>query len=637
MKKDSEIYKGKKERVKSIALKAKKESSDDETLISESDDEEYDMAVRNFKSSLEEKNQKAFIGGSWSDSKDEAEDKTNDETCLMAQSSNEDLVPLPKNQLVIGTKWVYRNKVDENSILSRNKARLVAQGYNQQEECSSCGALYTTDYYCSNGSLVDKIICDLNKAPNSPHLHTFSSNQRHCFHCKDVLGDGEFYQRCTCMRCGSGLSKGLCLICKNNQNSLNDSSSVPKNSSQSLPHINHHYCYECSDPLDGIFCKRCTCKSCGKDAHIGYNRPPKVSVAEKRTKEDQAANARYWKILACYDDDDDDYAFAITPNEPVNSLSMGDELLDTIPTTKSDEFIKSSVENLVPNPSESKGENKCDMPVCEALITFSNILFDSDYEFYSSDDQSFSDKDFSKEIYSNPLFDEEIIPIKIDSHHYNAEFDLIESMLNHDSSIISSSKIDSLFDEFAGELTLLESIPPGIDETDCYPEEETYFTMRLFDSLMEEIDLSFTLDYTMPPGIKEDDYDSERYILILKDLLSNDTLSLPEIESFYFDIPSFSRPLAKPPNGNIGILNVKMMGDISEQKVPMPKLMITLVLNQEKSPDLLSHQGLKAFQPSAKYPMRIHGKNTPILDVPLFHFYPLDQLKYGGIGSSSVT
>ncbi|GKF69307.1 hypothetical protein Tco_0202364 [Tanacetum coccineum] len=49
MEKDSEIYRGKKERVKSIALKAKKESSDDETLTSGSDDEEYVMAVRNFK------------------------------------------------------------------------------------------------------------------------------------------------------------------------------------------------------------------------------------------------------------------------------------------------------------------------------------------------------------------------------------------------------------------------------------------------------------------------------------------------------------------------------------------------------------------------------------------------------------
>nr|GEU69438.1 hypothetical protein [Tanacetum cinerariifolium] len=42
-----------------------------------------------------------------------------------------------------------------------------------------------------HGSFVDKIFCDLNKAPDSPRLHTFSPNQFHCFHCKDVLGDGE--------------------------------------------------------------------------------------------------------------------------------------------------------------------------------------------------------------------------------------------------------------------------------------------------------------------------------------------------------------------------------------------------------------------------------------------------------------
>ncbi|GJY12179.1 retrovirus-related pol polyprotein from transposon TNT 1-94 [Tanacetum coccineum] len=43
------------------------------------------------------------------------------------------LVPLPDNQTIIGTKWVFKNKLDENGVVSRNKARLVAQGYNQQE------------------------------------------------------------------------------------------------------------------------------------------------------------------------------------------------------------------------------------------------------------------------------------------------------------------------------------------------------------------------------------------------------------------------------------------------------------------------------------------------------------------------
>nr|GEW79108.1 hypothetical protein [Tanacetum cinerariifolium] len=124
----------------------------------------------------------------------------------------------------------------------------------------------------------------------------------------------------------------------------------------------------------------------------------------------------------------------------------------------------------------------------------------------------------------------------------------------------------------------------------------------------------------MLPGIKDDDYDSERDILILEDLLRNDSLLLPEKESFHFDIPSFSRPPTKPPDCNTGILNVKMMDDISEQKVPTPGLMIALVPNQEKSPNLLSHLGLETFQPSAECPMMIHGKNTHILDVSLFHF-----------------
>ncbi|GJY15611.1 retrovirus-related pol polyprotein from transposon TNT 1-94 [Tanacetum coccineum] len=44
-----------------------------------------------------------------------------------------ELVPQPKNMKIIGTKWVFRNKLDENNVVSQNKARLVAQGYNQQE------------------------------------------------------------------------------------------------------------------------------------------------------------------------------------------------------------------------------------------------------------------------------------------------------------------------------------------------------------------------------------------------------------------------------------------------------------------------------------------------------------------------
>nr|GFA56443.1 hypothetical protein [Tanacetum cinerariifolium] len=117
---------------------------------------------------------------------------------------------------------------------------------------------------------------------------------------------------------------------------------------------------------------------------------------------------------------------------------MGDEHLDTIPEKESDEFIKSSVENLIPNPSESEGGHEHDVPAYDDFTTFSNLLFDDDYTFSS------------------------------------------KSMLNHDSSIISSSlKIDSLLDEFAGELTFLKSVPPGIDKAGCDPEEEIHLDERL--------------------------------------------------------------------------------------------------------------------------------------------------------------
>ena len=44
-----------------------------------------------------------------------------------------ELVPRPQNQSAIGTRWDFRNKMDENGIIIKNKARLVAQGFNQEE------------------------------------------------------------------------------------------------------------------------------------------------------------------------------------------------------------------------------------------------------------------------------------------------------------------------------------------------------------------------------------------------------------------------------------------------------------------------------------------------------------------------
>ncbi|GJY36645.1 hypothetical protein Tco_0422023 [Tanacetum coccineum] len=170
---------------------------------------------------------------------------------------------------------------------------------------------------------------------------------------------------------------------------------------------------------------------------------------------------------------------ALSPEEPVDSLIMEDEHLDTIPETKSDEFIKSSVENLIQNPSESAdlsdGKSECDVPINDDspeshFTTFSNPLFDSNDDF-SSDDESLSEEEIQKDefkYFSNPLYDLDdeiitnekilpnqkdldvviLIPPGIDKHCFNAELDLLESLLNRDSPI-DSIKIDSIFDEFS--------------------------------------------------------------------------------------------------------------------------------------------------------------------------------------------
>ncbi|GJX84136.1 hypothetical protein Tco_0333617 [Tanacetum coccineum] len=109
-------------------------------------------------------------------------------------------------------------------------------------------------------------------------------------------------------------------------------------------------------------------------------------------------------LVYCDDDDDEDYTIAITPvlstEEPVNSLIMENEHLDTISATESDEFIKSSVEILVPIPSESKGVPKvCDVPFHDNSPPLdiskdqSEDFSDSNVDSTSTDEDSFSSND----------------------------------------------------------------------------------------------------------------------------------------------------------------------------------------------------------------------------------------------------
>nr|GEU64525.1 hypothetical protein [Tanacetum cinerariifolium] len=306
-------------------------------------------------------------------------------------------------------------------------------------------------------------------------------------------------------------------------------------------------------------------------------------------------NSSSWNYPTFYDNDEEhsiqykeyleNSSNAITPvlpiEEPEYSLSMGYEHLCTTPKTESDEIIKSSVKNLVPLPSEydvtSDDESECDVPIKDEsspdFMTFSNPIFNCNDDFTSSDDESHSEEDVPMEdfkIYSNPLFDDEEINYnKLDSHCFNVESDLIESLFNRDTLIDSSPKFDFLLKEFSGELAYINPIIPGIKEADFDLEEEIRLVENFLydnssprppeelnaeiantiveslspspipvedgDYLMDEIDLFLATDDLLPPSIESDGYDSEGDIHFLEELLSDDSIPLPENESSYSD------------------------------------------------------------------------------------------------------
>ncbi|GKB92414.1 hypothetical protein Tco_0964686 [Tanacetum coccineum] len=289
---------------------------------------------------------------------------------------------------------------------------------------------------------------------------------------------------------------------------------------------------------------------------------------------------------------------AITPDEPIdepdNSLSIGDEHLDTI----------SSVEILVLIPSEFKGisDDTSDVPNC-------------------------------------------------DNNRINVVSDLVESLINRDTSIVYSSKIDPILEEFAGELAHIAPIPPGIVEADFDPDDDTssddddyedveYVSLeevkeekefnledifqiqdvilrekllnvhRLIsnikslkvnstpdrvlespspfpipvvdsDAFFEESDTSLShLDNSLPEFETFSDHSEETRS---GSTTTHANYSLPEYESFYFDNPSFSRPPPEPPDiekcfePKAGILIIKEFKGVSKSHDFMTSILPTLV------------------------------------------------------------
>nr|GEX91310.1 hypothetical protein [Tanacetum cinerariifolium] len=388
---------------------------------------------------------------------------------------------------------------------------------------------------------------------------------------------------------------------------------------------------------------------------------------EKRIEEEQAANARYWKIPACCDDDDD-YNFAITPilstEETENSLSIGDEHLDTILATESDEVIKSSVEALVPIPSESEGipDTMCDVYLVnnptplEAKDHF-EIIMNSNDDISSNDDDS--------------LYNENIEYVEASPHD--------SELVGLEAAEIVTPEVEEIEDDNLREKLLnVHLLIANIEALKDNPTPSSEFLTNS-GSTTTHSDISL-------PDYEAFSFDNDH----IKEISSGSTtthsdISLSEYDSFIFDLThgEFADELAhiiSPPEYDcfyfwnlsdpgelISIFNsgirenlystTRVNLSIEDDHSPLLAYVVWIFLAYLTYPIIppylhsfrnkdtifdpyitinrfcsfkpgLSHQ-CRAFKKLNthrshlnEWPMIINGKNIPILDVLLFHFYP---------------
>ncbi|GJQ98765.1 hypothetical protein Tco_0521750 [Tanacetum coccineum] len=288
------------------------------------------------------------------------------------------------------------------------------------------------------------------------------------------------------------------------------------------------------------------------------------SLVEKLCQQEQAANlsthtpepSRHFNSI-CYDDDDDDddndndddeestiplneiisSSIAITAVLPTMehevSLIMRDENLSTIPEKESDEFIKSSVEDLVPIPSDDdESLPKEDVPK-ENFKIYSNPLFEFDDEYISSD--------------VNPLFNKVLEDIESKDSYVSKvnEPDLLVtplSKLNEDECFDPSG--DFVLEEIKACLTS-DSIPLGIDDDDFNPEGDILLLEKLLNddlsSLLPTKELNCeelkVIKSDVSLDFEDDYYDLEGDIIYLESLLIKDTTHTlpPKIAPDYED------------------------------------------------------------------------------------------------------
>lgn len=309
------------------------------------------------------------------------------------------------------------------------------------------------------------------------------------------------------------------------------------------------------------------------------NRYTSSPEPNERSMEEPPTEERKFQFCECclYDDDstitinlNPQNDSISSPVEPEDSLTMGDGHLDTIPATESDEFNKSSVENLVPIPRESEEISNNDSEFVE------NNRFDDHIDTPVEDnrDELFSDSDNDDSISCGEIdyVDEE--PLEFVSFEDDNEEDndveirdeaLRETLLNVNLLIsriealndpLTSSPIPVMDSDSLPELEIFqfEETSSGnptihadisLPDYECFHFDIDYVLVSdnpLRDPLLEDVDLFLAADDSIPPGIENDENDIS------------------------FDSSS-SRPPAKPPDEVFSGTNeniFRMVDEVSE-------------------------------------------------------------------------
>ncbi|GKB27533.1 hypothetical protein Tco_0866934 [Tanacetum coccineum] len=298
--------------------------------------------------------------------------------------------------------------------------------------CSWCGGPFNSGNcrHCTNVSFGDEPVYDSN--PNSynqtpdfsnplPH-HNYKTDSRsdtgaafQAEFAKLQQNFERFMAQQSCSYCGGPFNGGNCPSC-----SIVGAGNEFVHDPNPFPYDNTPDFYD-QPPQHHV--ETYSCELCGNDSHYGYDCSPRFPLKKEKElqQREKAANLSTYTVdpsrrfNSIYDDDKESTiplneiisqlpsSIAITTvlltMEPEDSLIMGDENLSTIPEKESDEFIKSSVKDLVPIPSEFKdtsdNDSESDFPFCDNFVTFSNPLF-NDNDFTSTDDESLPEKDVSK-------------------------------------------------------------------------------------------------------------------------------------------------------------------------------------------------------------------------------------------------